>query len=72
MKINKGKMKNVSAIGETNYGSCFIWKNDVYIQVNDPLRPCCAVSLSTGRLVEFEDYLELVVPVRAEVSIEEE
>lgn len=71
MKINKSGLKNVSVVGETNYGSCFIWNGDIYIQVNDPLRPCCAVSLSTGKLVEFEDFLELVVPVKAEVNIKE-
>lgn len=69
MKIN---MKSGSVIGEIKYGNCFVWKGDVYIQVDDPLRPYCAVSLSTGTLVEFEDHLELVVPVKAEVNIVEE
>ena len=71
MKINKMNKKNMCAIEEINYGDCFIWKGDVYIQVNDPFRPYCAVSLSTGELVEFEDSFEPVVPVKAEVNIEE-
>lgn len=71
MKINKSNMRNISIVGEIKYGNCFVWKSDIYIQVNDPLRPCCAVSLSTGKLVEFEDGFELVVAVNAEVNIVE-
>lgn len=69
MKINDERTRTVCTFGSLSYGTCFIFKEKVFMVVNPtPYDNSNAVCLKTGELGLFDED-NVVISVEAELTI---